>query len=141
LSVVVLYAAIVGATACAAARTSDVPRTRAAGSSAEVVVTLRIGESITPDGLRATVTLLDVTDDSRCPSDATCVWAGDATVTVRVETPDADAAAVALHTGLADRRTAEASGLRLTLSRLDPLPVAGQPVPREGYRAAIAISR
>ena len=141
LSFAVLCATIAAAGACAAASTPGAARATAARGVAEVAVTLRIGESASPQGFGVTITLLDVTDDSRCPADATCIWAGDATVNLRIERPDAAATVVELHTGLADRRTAAASGLRLTLSRLDPLPVAGQPVPREGYRAAIAISR
>jgi len=139
-SAVILGAVIVAGGACAATSVAA-PRPAPALATAEVVVTLRIGESVTPDGLGATVTLVDVTDDSRCPSDATCVWAGDATVTLRVAAPDAAAATIALHTGQADRGSAVVAGRRLTLTRLDPLPTAGQPVPREGYRAAIAISR
>jgi hypothetical protein len=130
----------VAAGACASAR-ADPPPPEPARVLAGITVTLRIGESIAPEGLGATVTLLDVTNDSRCPADANCVWAGDATVTVRFETPDATAAVVALHTGLDDRRAATAAGLHLTLERLDPVPESARPTARSDYRAVVAVRK
>lgn len=103
--------------------------------------TLRIGESLTATAFGAVITVMDVSDDSRCPVDATCVWAGDATVTVRVQPQGGTDDVVALHTGRPEAQSAVAAGLRLRLERLEPAPVSGQSIARDQYRVAIAVSR
>ena len=51
-------------------------------SFADKKIKLHLGQTISTDDLK--FTFLDV-DDSRCPSDATCVWAGQVTATIRIE--------------------------------------------------------
>ncbi len=133
---------LVAVGACATAPTA----TETTGSAtttgqAETRVTLAIGQSVSPNGFAAEVTLVDVTDDSRCPTGANCVWAGDATVTLRVRPTNGQAESIALHTSGPEARAGQAAGLRLTLERLDPLPTAGQATSRDDYRVAILISR
>jgi hypothetical protein len=136
---VVLMVLCVGAGvgACAAQQVSGVP---AAQDAAQTVVTLRIGESITPPGSTSVVTVTDVSDDSRCPADANCVWAGDATVTLRIQPAKGPAETAALHLNRPDARSATAAGLHLSLERLEPEPQAGRPIERGRYLAAIVIS-
>lgn len=130
--------------ACAAAGPPETAATSAdasAGNDGEVVVTLRIGESMTPPGTKAVVTVIDVSDDSRCPVDATCVWAGDATVTLRVQPAAGAAESVSLHIGLADSRSATVAGLHLRLEGLEPARRSDQPIERDQYRVALAVRR
>ncbi len=112
-----------------------------AQDAAETVAALHIGESITPPGSTTVVTLTDVADDSRCPTGAHCIWAGDATVTLRVQPAKGAAETVALHINRADARSATVAGLRLRLEHLDPAPQAGRAIERGAYVAAIVISR
>ncbi len=129
------------AAGCATAPSAtELPGTEAAAAQSDTRVTLAIGETVTVDGV-ADVTFLDVTGDSRCPADADCVWAGDATVTIRVRPPGGPPETVALHTSGAEGPTASAAGVRLTLERLDPLPTAGEAIPSDRYRAALSLSR
>lgn len=51
-------------------------------SFADKKIKLHIGQTISADDLK--FTFLDV-DDSRCPSDVTCVWAGQVTATIQIE--------------------------------------------------------
>jgi len=51
-------------------------------SFADKKIKLHLGQTINADDLK--FTFYDV-DDSRCPSDVTCVWAGQVTATVRIE--------------------------------------------------------
>ncbi len=111
-----------------------------AREAGETLVTLRIGESVTPPGSTTVVTLTDVSDDSRCPTDATCVWAGDATVTLRIQPAKGPAETAALHLNRPDARSATAAGLHLRLERLEPAPQTGRPIERGSYLAAIVIS-
>ncbi|MBP7776307.1 MAG: hypothetical protein KA371_04210 [Acidobacteria bacterium] len=107
----------------------------------EAVTTLRIGESFTAPGTRTVVTVENVSDDSRCPADADCVWAGDATVTLRVQPAAGPAEHLALHVSDASSHSATAGGLRLRLVRLDPEPRAGQSINREQYVVAISVTK
>lgn len=131
-----------GAVACA---TAVVPRATGpdagAGNDDEIAVTLRIGESSTPQGTNAVITLTDVSDDSRCPVDVTCVWAGDATVTLRVQPGGGAAEVVALHIGLADSREATVAGLGIRLERLEPARRSDRPIARDQYRVVLAVRR
>ena len=104
------------------------------------IVTLRIGESFTPQHTTTSITFEDVSDDSRCPTDAPCVWAGDATVTLRVQPATGPSERVALHV-TTGARSATVAGLHLRLERLEPAPATSRPIDRELYRAAIAIDR
>lgn len=112
-----------------------------AQDAAETVATLHIGESVTPPGSTTVVTLTDVSDDSRCPTGANCIWAGDATVTLRVQPAKGAAENVALQINRADARSATAAGLRFRLERLDPAPQVERAIERGAYVAAIAISK
>jgi len=63
---------------------------------------MRIGESITVADLR--LTFRSVEGDSRCPTDAVCVWAGDGEIALKIEQGD-KAAVAALHTTLEPKKT------------------------------------
>jgi hypothetical protein len=112
-----------------------------AQDDAETVVTLRIGESVTPSGSTTVVTFTAVSDDSRCPDGANCIWAGDATVTFRVQPAKGEAQVVALRFRGQDARSATVAGLRLTLERLDPAPKVGETISGDQYQVAVAIAR
>jgi ketosteroid isomerase-like protein len=116
------------------------PAQAAAQPDAAARIALRIGESVTPPKSTTTVTFTEVSDDSRCPTNVTCVWAGDAAVTLRVQPATGAAEVVTLHTGLANAQSATAAGLRLTLERLEPRPTFGKTFDRSAYVATIAIA-
>jgi hypothetical protein len=99
------------------------------------VVALSVGESAEVGG--RVVTLIDVREDSRCPSGVQCAWAGDAVVELRVEA-GGEPAVLVLHTTLEPRSTV-AAGLRLTLLRLEPQPRAGEQIPVGDYEASVRI--
>ena len=143
-SVVALAALCGGLTigACAAAATSPPPPAAQPGTktAAETLVTLPLGESITPPKSSTTLTFTEVGDDSRCPTNVTCVWAGDAAVTLRVQPAKGAVEVVTLHTGLADQRSATAAGWRLRLDGLEPRPTFGKGIDRSAYVATIAIT-
>lgn len=101
---------------------------------------LRIGEATTLTG-GTEVRVVDVLHDSRCPAGADCVWAGDATVTMRVQPANGPAERVDLRVSSGPDHFVSAAGLRLSLERLEPVPTIGQSIDRERYRAAIAIAR
>src|SRR4029453_12716895 len=88
---------------------------------------LRPSESVSVENTDAELRFDLVTSDSRCPADAICVWQGDATAVFSVRLSGGSSSSLTLHTTGADRR-ASASGLTLTLVRLDPYPYSSRPI-------------
>jgi hypothetical protein len=101
---------------------------------------LAAGRTARIAGAPATVRFDQVTEDSRCPVDVTCVWEGDAIVRLQVERPDADRVTVDLHTNAAFAREAATDGYLVRLIRLAPLPREGQTTPPERYVATLVVS-
>ena len=86
-------------------------------------LTLKTGEHRDINGL--TVTFVGVKEDSRCPDNARCVWAGNAGVQLRIE-GGADSVLTVLNTGL-DPKTIGVRDIRFSIASLMPYPRAGEP--------------
>lgn len=93
------------------------------------------GRTIGLAGTDATVTMVDVPNDSRCPIDAVCVWAGNAEVRFRVRAEGNDTT-VSLHT-MQEPRAVTVGAVRLELTSLAPPNRAGSATPAPEYRARI----
>lgn len=96
------------------------------------------GATVRVAGTSQTVTFESVTEDSRCPTDVTCVWAGNARVRLRVRSADRDSS-LGLNTTL-EPRAATIGAVRLELKGLTPVPRAGSPVPSASYRARLVVT-
>lgn len=106
--------------------------------SLPATVTLKLGESRTAAG--AVIRFAEVKGDSRCPSDVTCVWRGNAELlfVVGPAVGEGPAYLVPLNTGV-EPTSGGALGLRLTLVKVLPEPVSTTPT--KGYQAEIRIER
>lgn len=129
------------ATACAATLAAPVTPPATATSRAAADVIVRVGETATPAGFGVTLTLTDVRDDSRCPVDVSCVWAGDATVVLAVTPDGGQVREVVLHLANADARAAEIAGVRIHLESLRPDRQADTTIRRDEYRVSLSLSR
>ena len=89
------------------------------------------------DNGEISVTFEAVTEDSRCPRGVQCVWQGNASVRLALESGD-ETEVVILGTALEPRR-ASFAGYTLGLRDLAPYPVSEQPIERASYVARIAI--
>jgi hypothetical protein len=102
-------------------------------------VVLAPGQQTTVPGAGA-VRLESVTNDSRCPGDAICVWAGDATVRVVVSPSSGASASYELHT--ADLKPVQHRGVTIALEALSPYPFASKgPISPGDYRVTLKITR
>jgi hypothetical protein len=81
-----------------------------------------------PDGTR--IKLNSVSGDSRCPIDANCVWAGDATVTIALWRSGSAAEARELHT--------LPNGSRISYGKYVIELTALAPYPRSGHQIAVS---
>ncbi len=102
---------------------------------------LGLGEQARLASEDLTVRFAAVAGDSRCPSDVTCFWAGDAKVEVRL-TQGEDQTLVSLHTngGRDYPRAAEALGCTLRLEDLEPYPSTKSKIAPEDYVATLVLT-
>jgi hypothetical protein len=100
--------------------------------------TLKPDQSATAQG--TVVTFRQVVSDSRCPINAMCVWAGEATVAITVRRTGQEARYELQMTPLdVSKRTVTHQGVTIEFQALQPHPVGGQPTDRDSYRLTIEI--
>lgn len=104
-------------------------------------LSLRVGETARIGKVSLTLTAIE--DDSRCPTQVSCVWEGAATAVVAVELGGQPGETVNL-TISGQNREADASrvpvgGYTLRLIALEPYPAEPQPIPQEEYRATVIV--
>jgi hypothetical protein len=98
---------------------------------------LRAGASATlPDSLK--VTFNSVQNDSRCPMDAICVWAGDAIVKVALSQSGGNMAERDLHTNTSGTQAAYLA-YTIKLVTLAPYPRSDRPIRPEDYVATLVV--
>ena len=101
--------------------------------------TLAPGESVTLQLDGSHVRFLQVAEDSRCPLQAQCVWAGDGEVVIEIAPPDGDSAEHTLHTNEGQKAVA-LGRYELTLLELSPYPEVPDATPPEDYRATLIVN-
>ena len=102
-------------------------------------VLLTPGVTTRVDQVGLTLRLTGVLDDSRCPTDATCVWAGDALVRIEVMPPIAGHSEYDIN--VRGTSTAVHGDVTISLVKLDPYPAKGTPIPQNDYRATVRVIR
>ncbi len=101
---------------------------------------LRLGEEALVDGTDLTVAFEAVQEDSRCPSDVTCVWEGNARIVVGVRRGSDALPSLEINTAL-EPRSAMVPPWRIDLLELSPWPKEGVLTPEEDYVARLRVSR
>jgi hypothetical protein len=98
---------------------------------------LQVGDAVEVSGTGLRVRFERVTSDSRCPADALCITAGDAVVAVTVARAGRPSEAFSLRTDRGNR--AEIGDWGLSLTKLDPYPYSGRPIPAGDYKATFRV--
>jgi hypothetical protein len=104
---------------------------------------LKLGEKAVVKRRNLIVQFLKVKEDSRCPKNLDCLWAGQATVVVNVVQNGKSLGNLEL-TRSANQSTVVSkplTGHHLKLVNLLPYPVANQPISAASYVASFVISR
>ena len=107
--------------------------TQQQGQTSTGEITLKVGDYTFVENVA--IHFSGVLEDSRCPADVQCVWAGNAQAALGVGPPrgtQGPTERVLLNT-MEEKRSGEAWGLRLTLVDLSPAPRSTQPIPPESY--------
>jgi hypothetical protein len=93
-------------------------------------------------GDEVTLTFVEVTEDSRCPTGVQCVWEGNAKVLFNVTSADGTSQ-ITLNTngGSEYPSRASADGYTVNLDKLDPYPQEGKPINPKRYTATVIVTR
>jgi hypothetical protein len=116
---------------CAAA----VSQTQAVDPGAEV--TLAPGQWVSVKTTPMKVGFVAVTEDSRCPRDVTCIWAGE--VKVQLEIREASQGASQME--ILEGGSTVAGAYRVTLVRVEPLPTSTARIAPQEYRATLKMDK
>jgi hypothetical protein len=100
---------------------------------------VKAAEIVTIEGLR--ITFEGVSEDSRCPTGAECVWAGDAAATFTLEKPPAAAMQGTLHTNGRFERQTVYDDFVVRLEDVKPYPKEGVAIAPGHYRATLVVTR
>jgi hypothetical protein len=98
-----------------------------------------IGSSIMARGTGLTITFKEVTGDSRCPIDVTCVQAGNAQALLEVKGEDGSQQVVGLNTTEGPSEGLVGKVL-IRLVRLDPQPVSSVPASARKYSVVLHVT-
>lgn len=126
---------ILGLTQTAFAR----PEEAAKAAKDEKQVQLREGQQKTVPGSRVKVRFLSVVEDSRCPADVQCIWAGNAKIRVKVSVQGGETRILELNTNTkAAGNNVDAYAINLV--SLTPYPRSDRKA-RGVYRATISVNK
>jgi hypothetical protein len=112
---------------CNVARTQE---TQAVALGAEV--TLAPGATVSVKATSMKVRFVAVTEDSRCPRDVNCIWAGEVKVQLAVDNSTLEVLAGG---------SAVAAGYRVTVVRVEPQPVSTARIAPQDYRATLKMEK
>lgn len=105
-----------------------------------VAFSLAIGKTAAINGSGTRITFRQVREDSRCPTDVTCVWAGDAKIEVTISrngTPD-DIKILSL---TPPNNETTSGDLQIRLVGLTPVPRQSDGNPSRAYVAQLVVNR
>ncbi|MEO9363299.1 MAG: hypothetical protein ABI348_05300 [Nitrososphaera sp.] len=104
---------------------------------------LKVGQQAAIDSEKIAISLLNVTEDSRCPSDVVCIWQGQASVRVSAEVNGTDAGQFVLTIGGNEKSSQVFGGGRYLakMASLEPYPVSTNQTMPEDYVATLTISK
>jgi hypothetical protein len=117
---------------CGAARTQE---TKAVDLGAEV--TLAPGTTASVKTTEMKVRFVGVTEDSRCPRDVECFWAGE----VKVQLEIMQSSQLASQVEILEGGSTVAGGYRVTLVRVEPQPTSTAKIAPQDYRATVKIDK
>ncbi len=84
---------------------------------------------------------LGVSQDSRCPVDVECVWAGNAKITLKVSLKDSTQETAITINSHTEPTAAIYEGFRIEFVELRPVPRSNRPINPAEYRVTLKVSR
>jgi len=103
-------------------------------------VTVQINQQKTIAKNKLTIKFVSLVEDSRCPTDTNCIWAGNAKITIKVSNGKSAAKAFQINTNLKPQ-TVSFAGYEIKLTDLNPHPATNIRINRNGYTATFVVSK
>ena len=100
---------------------------------------LGVGESASVQGAAFSLGFEQVVEDSRCPADALCVWAGDARLRAWARLDGHPRRDIELHTW--QPNPLELDGVRIEVEALEPFPYSNVRIDPRGYVVTLVVTR
>ena len=102
---------------------------------------LSIGQTATITGEDLKVKFVEVVEDSRCPSDVQCPWAGRVSCVIELTQNSTANKTVLTQSGLTEGYAIETYELYQLKFRVEPYPQAGKTINKSDYRLILTISK
>ena len=104
---------------------------------------LKPGQQTSISGEDLTIEFKSVSNDSRCPTDAQCVWAGNAEVNVELTKTGNSSSAIQLNTAGTTELPSQANYLNYTIriTELQPYPKVDLTIAQAEYKAKFIVSK
>ena len=102
--------------------------------------TLRLGGQASIDNANLFIRFTNVVEDSRCPINARCIWAGNGKIALEIQKLNADKIMATLNTTL-QPQIAVYDSYEIQFKQLRPEPVAGSEIKPEDYRATLLVTK
>ena len=105
---------------------------------------IAVNQTVAVAGSDVSVTFLNITEDSRCPSDVVCIWAGQVTAMVGLTQNSTDLGRFNLTLGAGSNSSMadqEVGSYRINLTQVQPYPMSSQPTLPSDYVATLVLSR
>ncbi len=128
---------VVAALGCAGTGVAALDQPSSSLTSLPTEITLRYGEERLIDDLLR-VSFNQVLEDSRCPGDVTCVWAGNARVQIGISMGMGPTFPLELNSNL-EPSTVDWNGVRVTLLGVMPEPRSTEKIPPEAYSVRLRL--
>lgn len=100
--------------------------------------TLRIGDTVTIPAAELSLTFVAITEDSRCPEDVVCVWAGSVPVQLLLRLAGRDT--TLLLDPMQGPTAGAVAGWRVELRALSPARHSGRTIPAAEYAATLRVT-
>lgn len=102
--------------------------------------TIGVGQSAKVAAEDFTITFNEITGDSRCPRNVTCIWAGEVSAGITVNYQGKENPIILVEPGLTDKAEYEFSGYTFVY-HIDPYPMAGEEISPDEYRLTMTITK
>jgi hypothetical protein len=109
-------------------------------AQAQTQMQLRVGQQRSISNGKVRVKFISVTEDSRCPTDVECVWAGNAKVKIQVWVRGGETKIFELNTNTREK-AGQADAYRVELVSLTPARHSKRKIRQNDYRATFSIIR
>ncbi len=103
-------------------------------------VTVRVGHHKTAAHSGITIKFISVVEDSRCPTDAQCVWAGNAKIEVLISDKMGGSKKMVMNTGMGPAGD-QYNGWAINLTSLSPVRKTNDKKGKIDYKATFTITR